>query len=460
MLKTKPIFHLSFLIAIASCSLQLRAMIEEKKLSKTPAPSLSVAERSAQERRQHDDSSDCEEMGDSLENNEISERDEVLSPSLEDFKEIVANNPEAVRLILVQEGDRVVLGIRENINNHSDQNDAANRAIMRMLKDLITTRYSEEIANAIPKLNPMAFARAEALSAATVAEILNGLPLEEHSEPLPAKNSKLTNTKPNAIAPPTFDSFFTSPTFLEEKEKLAPTIQQLVRESFRNQIATYPQRHSDYYTSADAAWKKHLQSWHERTKAQRKKQDAITLLERAEQLLKTAQEAKRNPQETFLGKVAQYTGKAAAPLSYIPGPIPLGGIAHTISELAEKINQALINLDENVAATAVEAAKDNKIKAAKEAEEAGAKVATAYQGAQEKEAQMSIQEESLRREMAFSLQPPIMSFEEKAWQAWAEKILHLSKKKDSHLATQIAEHGMIDPAGPLIQSMLPGIGKR
>ncbi|HLB32992.1 MAG TPA: hypothetical protein VJK54_02035, partial [Chthoniobacterales bacterium] len=99
--------------------------------------------------------------------------EELLPFTLEDFRNAVANYPEAQRIIIVEEEGSVAIHIRNDADNHSDKNDDENQKTMRMIKDLITAHYSLAVANNIPELNQMAFIRAKALSAEKIREILS-----------------------------------------------------------------------------------------------------------------------------------------------------------------------------------------------------------------------------------------------------------------------------------------------
>jgi|GEM_PF-4958666 len=404
-------------------------------------------ERSTDLEGNHSNEAQREDLNNSIEEEE--EEEDIIPLTIEDFREAIANNPEATRFILTQQGGREVIEVRDDPNNHSDYNENENRAIMRKLKDLITARYSVETANNIASLNPTAFLNARALNAATITGILNGFPPEEQPGiNLGEITPHLTTTEMTSFSSISSDSIFSRPAFLKEKEATGELIQRLVREEFKNRFANFRANHSDHYEKADTAWEKQLQSWHKRTKAHQEQQDAIALHTRAEQLLKAAKEAQQKPDETFLGKVAEYTGKAAVPLSYIPGPIPFGGVAHTIAEIADKVNQMKITFDENVANAAVQLAKKNKSHAIEQSQQADAHVAHTYQQAQEEERKARLQETITRREIATALQPPVMSFDEKAWHTWAEKLVPSNKSGQDHenLIQQIAEHGMSDPA--------------
>ena len=103
---------------------------------------------------------------------EVNKRDYLFSLSLKDFNDAVANNPEATRFILLEEGDHVSITAQDDINNSFEKNDIENQKILRVLKDIIATRFSSTVANKIPELNQMAFVSAKALSAAKLSEIL------------------------------------------------------------------------------------------------------------------------------------------------------------------------------------------------------------------------------------------------------------------------------------------------
>ena len=404
-----------------------------------------------------------------LEKKREEEKEEKISAlQIEDFRAAVEAYPEAGRLIINNENKIIP---QEEDPNTPGANRSANKKILEALQALLQAEYGEEL---VKNLNVLSAQRTGTiiynylpLSAATVAEILGSLPLVPSKEQLGSEFdggelddiefhfAATTIASPDSIFSDfnsdsdfNSNSIFNRPAFLKEKEETGKFIQQLVRERFKNQIANYHTTHSDHYAEADTAWDDQLESWEARTRARREKQDAIALRERAEQLLKAAQAAQKNPDETFLGKVAEYTGKAAVPLSYIPGPIPLGGIAHTIAEIAEKINQMRIQFDEKVAKVAVQLTKQNETQIFKKAQQTDENFDNASKQAEEQEKNARLQENIIRREIVTTLQPPIMRFEEKAWRTWAEKLLPSSEATHDHenLITQIFEYGMSDPA--------------
>ena len=83
----------------------------------------------------------------------------------EQFKNALKAHPDAPRLIIKE-------GVIVPPNSNSDSNDRENQEIMRLLKNVITVRYSSEIASGIHELSPLAFVSAKALSAAKIKEIL------------------------------------------------------------------------------------------------------------------------------------------------------------------------------------------------------------------------------------------------------------------------------------------------
>ena len=60
-------------------------------------------------------------------------------------------------------------------NSVSNNKDQENQTIMRLLKNVITVRYSLDVANGINELNQLAFVSAKDLSAAKISEIFNKL---------------------------------------------------------------------------------------------------------------------------------------------------------------------------------------------------------------------------------------------------------------------------------------------
>ena len=104
---------------------------------------------------------------------EASESSASLSLSMEEalslekqFTDAIVAYPDAPRLI-VKEG--VIMPPDPNFV--SNNNDRENQEIMRLLKKLITLRYSSEIVNDISELTPLAFVSARDLSAAKIKEI-------------------------------------------------------------------------------------------------------------------------------------------------------------------------------------------------------------------------------------------------------------------------------------------------
>ncbi|HLB34069.1 MAG TPA: hypothetical protein VJK54_07545, partial [Chthoniobacterales bacterium] len=104
---------------------------------------------------------------------------------------------------------------------------------------------------------------------------------------------------------------------------------------------------SHHYKEADQLWIQAEQAWEERTMTQQKAQEKRIQCDQAHELLKKVQQVRENTdlQKTILGRISRYAGKAAVPLSFVPAPVPLAGIAHSVSGVAHKINQIWVDKD-------------------------------------------------------------------------------------------------------------------
>lgn len=103
-----------------------------------------------------------------LTDNEALPSEEEAISIEQQFKDAIIAHPDAPRII-VQEGTIVP----QNENIAGGNNDRENQQTMRLLKNVITVRYSLEVANSIPELTLPAFVSAKNLSAKTIGEIFD-----------------------------------------------------------------------------------------------------------------------------------------------------------------------------------------------------------------------------------------------------------------------------------------------
>jgi hypothetical protein len=248
----------------------------------------------------------------------------------------------------------------------------------------------------------------------------------------------------NALLPVATLSFiFREPTYLKEKEQTAQVVQRLIQAS---QQVDNEARYIHYYTEADQYWIQERQAWEERTIAQRNVDLKTATLLQMQKLLAIALEerSKLDTQKTLLARISQTAGKAAAPLSFIPGPVPFGGIAHTVSGITDKLNQLWVEKDVMLAQRAVTQVTEVLELAIKLAGATNEKAATLRKKAQEREHHSRLLEFSARKDDLERLHPPVTSFDEADWHDWATRLVQTGKG-DSSSIEYLVNHGMSDP---------------
>lgn len=214
-------------------------------------------------------------------------------------------------------------------------------------------------------------------------------------------------------------------------------------DSLRMMAIREPLSMTGHYEAADALHEQTQAAWDERTAAQ---QDAISARELDAMALELRDKVKKateeeNIQETILGRISHYTGEAVKPLSFIPGPIPLGGVAATISEATDLINRVWVKLNLARAEIEVRLAKQKKEETAQRANAANTVAVMLERRA--KETETTARADALMRAKADAeaLKPPSTSLNSAAWNTWAADIVAASGG-DAH---QIINHGMSDP---------------
>ena len=375
---------------------------------------------------------------------EEKKKEEISELTLKNFRDAIANYPNAERLILNDENKIVP---QEEDSDSPGANRSANKKVLEYLQAALQARYGQEF---VQSLNQLSVLRSgtivynyHPLSAATVTEVLNSLPLEDK----PA--IRLDEIEPHfaTTEATSFDSIFNRPAFLKEKEAIGEIIQQLVRESFKTRFACFRANHSKLYEKANTAWEKQFQTFQDMIKTLKEQDNVNNCYKEREKLLKECREIRKNADPTNLEYAAKYSDKTAAFLTIVLGPMA-ANIARAFSGFLEIYNTTLKDSDVCLHKANVEEAKNNLAAVGVKIKQAYENLIKASQQAQEQEKNARFQETIARREIATALQPPIMSFDEKAWRTWAEKLISSNQaiQDPEKLITQIAEYGMSDPS--------------
>ncbi|HLB34538.1 MAG TPA: hypothetical protein VJK54_09940, partial [Chthoniobacterales bacterium] len=236
------------------------------------------------------------------------------------------------------------------------------------------------------------------------------------------------------------DSIFTTPAFLEEKAEVAQVIQQMIKASTREMLG------ERYYAEVDKLWIQDHEAWINRSVAQSELNGKKARWQQAEELLAKVTEARAliDAQKTLLGRISKYSAKAAVPLSFIPGPVPCGGIAHTVSEVTDKLNQIWVNKDVVLAKQAVTHATEEVEQATQKAEAIHGTAMALRRQVQEAEQRARLLERAAQKDDVERLRPPVTSFDEEAWRNWATAIVQAGKGNPDAISI-LANHGMSDP---------------
>ena len=373
---------------------------------------------------------------------DIDDNKQALSLSLHDFQSALELHPDARRLVVVNGEEGFFLQPCEADPTAPGKNQTENRTTLKILKEIISLEHSPAIAESIPSLNALALLKADSLSAEQLREIFQKI----NQEPL----SQTTLAEKN-VSSTICNSIFQEPAFLQEKKEAVEVLQKLIEAS------TIHRDGSRYYKEADQLWQKEQQAWEERAMAQRNLEEKNGILQQAQELLAkvTAARAELDIQTTLLGRISKYSAQAAVPLSFIPAPVPCGGIAHTVSGVTDKLNQIWVNKDVILAEHTVNNAKKEVDQATQQVDVATKNVGTLHQKAQQAEEQARILEYAARKDDIERLLPPVTSFDEMEWQEWATRLVR-SGQGDPFFISMLVNHGMSDPlwAEEIIQQAL------
>ncbi len=216
----------------------------------------------------------------------------------------------------------------------------------------------------------------------------------------------------------------------------------------------------DHYNVVDQMWNNSLEAWQDRFEAQKEKELKEQILQHAKSTLVKVKEIQKaiDIDATFLARLSQCAEKVINPLSYVPGPIPLGGIAHATSTIADFVNQMWFYKDEMIASYNVLSAEAAVEKAIDDFNEINQLANWLQSGATKREEEALCLEQTAIQVALKALRPPIMSFQETDWKNWA---LHLLQSGKGDLSQQelLTNHGLSDPAWALDQ-VLAGLKEK
>ena len=376
----------------------------------------------------------------------------VIYCTLEDFRHGLSTYPECSRFVVLEdEGGGVSIEPKEGISDPIGEVAAAaaviaarkeNMLVLRSLKATISSTYSAAVADLVPELNSAAIASGEPLSAVRLRNIFNHLSVAELQNINKKTFKRITTPVPNSV--------FFDPAFQAEKLETGAEIVRLVLCSKRDD--TWP-----LYEKANALWIKERQGWQARKGAQRELEVKTLALQEANELLVRVTAARKEMDEnsTLLKRISDLSASAAVPLSYIPGPVPLGGIAHAVSAITEQANKAWLAKDKVLAEMTVTAVTQLHLAASKAADVANKTAKEARKVAQEAEDAAALRAQAIRKAYLDNLYPPFDSLSEAEWCAWATRLVQSGCGKTAVIA-HLTDHAMCDPlwALDLVQSAL------
>ncbi len=227
----------------------------------------------------------------------------------------------------------------------------------------------------------------------------------------------------------------------EEKERIRHILQMMIAQSpSKEEISTHE------YKDADQAWVLSRQAWEERSQTAQKLETQEKIFQEAEELLKKVREARDQIEadKTVLGRIAQVAQQSATPLSFIPGPVPCGGIAHTVAAAADGMNQIWINKDIFLAEGYLSLTTRQKESAAEKLEMANSNVRNIREQAQQIENRARLLITAAHKAATEQLKPPITSFHDADWNTWATRIIQVGQG-DTAFIPLLANHGISDP---------------
>ncbi|HLB34767.1 MAG TPA: hypothetical protein VJK54_11115, partial [Chthoniobacterales bacterium] len=222
-----------------------------------------------------------------------------------------------------------------------------------------------------------------------------------------------------------------------ENEQTANVLRQMIETS------TIHANENHHYEEADKLWIIEQPAWEERTAAQRDLEFKATMHRHTQELLENVTEARNkvDTKKTFLGRIAKYSLAVAKPLSVIPSPIPLAGLACGIFATAEIANQIWVNKDVVLAKRVVKNASQEVEKATQEADTANKKSIDLRKQAQDFEQRARLHESASRKNDLERLKPPVTSLDEEEWKKWAARIVK-EGKGNPDLIESLANYGM------------------
>ncbi|CAM6032191.1 unnamed protein product [Sphagnum compactum] len=353
--------------------------------------------------------------------------------TLAHFRAALEAHPEAERFVIVTHQNGTCSIEPEAADPTAfDRTRDENMQVMEMLQNLIPSGAADDLlqdnSSATVRLSadPLSAPRLRAILERTAPIAKIPIPIDEKKQEAPSQGTAQEQ-------PP-------EPSTLEQLEQL---IKHRIKTIFQEHNEKYGSLTTESYQNANQHWRKLHQAWEERTKTQRVQQDKTIIRDQLKAVLQQIEKTQNSGETTFLQRVANFAGAAATPLSYIPGPVPLGGVAHAVSFTAETIHNIWSKLDKTFAQGALAKAEDHLKTATKEAEAAHSKLDELNNTAKESETSARMATAIARKTAAESTYPPLRDFDESSWRAWATRLLGGA---DEHWIELLTQQAILNPA--------------
>ncbi|HLB33307.1 MAG TPA: hypothetical protein VJK54_03625, partial [Chthoniobacterales bacterium] len=398
-------------------------------------------------------------------NQEANKVDSIYSLTLEDFRRAIDkfNYPNASRLIIVKNNEGDGFSIKESawIFGVSGAMKDENREILTLLKSLISSEYSSEFAERIPKISTLALENPTSLSARELRKILNIID-QKYAIGVTNSTSTSSSSSTSVALAATSSSTLSYRNNTAASNVLTPG-QKKKRAQIAAAISGVASRNEDIwrksYTQIDELWAEAEKAENSSNLLQRKNEKNTKKLDKAEKGAKK-KEQKRHEQstsKTLLGLFSTFLSMVAgqtAVIALVTGPagIPAAGVAIGAKALSVMISTLSVALPEGryqFALRKVSHYQKEVAKAQQCLKDAQTTVPVTMTNAQEGEA--SIRDEELRgtKEIVQKLIPPVQNIQNQTtWRTWST-VLKVSFSLDTDLADNMALHGMNDPAWAL-----------
>ncbi|MFI0347731.1 MAG: hypothetical protein ACH346_03000, partial [Chthoniobacterales bacterium] len=198
-----------------------------------------------------------------------------------------------------------------------------------------------------------------------------------------------------------------------------------------------------HYEANEKLWSACDKAWETRAEAEQEAKAKKELLAIATEI--RDKKAAVELEKTILGRISKYSKQAATALGFVPCPIPLAGLATTISTASDLINQLWVQTDHAIANSKVAFYAHEKETAEQNASKANQQVVTLEKSAKTAETLQRNATALALKADAEAFRPPTTKLNKAAWNTWAEKIAQGAGLGEDQIS-KIAEHAMSDPS--------------